>query len=368
MTMAMLTTAAHKWENELDTKLWKNLRYHIDVARVYKKLPVKEFFQCCVVCKEWNRLAGDIEFLESTFRDQCVCKPFFFLEPNFLVGDDVYLLASVDKFGKWSTMQLPWYFSNCQALEGAVCYTVPQTKQLKVFNIHSRIWNTLNRYNPSKKLVFGMYVDTSMWPYVWKIILGGIGFECTQIYNSSTNKWSIKGSGLHASFNRAHQKGMACSKNILYIQYCNIILTYDLEKDVWSVLNVPILTPRGSFILAGIGAWQGHVFVLANECVRELTLSICVWEYEVTNQGWVVYSWMPFELYVWVTNYADVRLHVSYCTGYFVVYVWVCHETGPGVEVGKFVQFNLASKEWTKAQLPYDAIENSGKRKLALLA
>lgn len=109
--------------------------------------------------------------------------------------------------------------------------------------------------------------------------------------------------------------------------------------------------------------------MLADECVREPTHSVCVWEHdEVTSQGWAVYSWIPIALYARVRNSAHVNLRASYCTGYFVMYVCVCHKTKPVVKVGRFVLFNLAAKEWTKARLPYGAIENSGKRKLALLA
>ena len=130
----------------------------------------------------------------------------------------------------------------CQALEGVVWYTVPQTGQLKILNLHTRIWNTLYPDYASErfacKLVSGMYIDTSVRPFAWKIILRDTDMECTRIYDSSTNKWSEKGSGLHASYERAYQKGLAWSKDVVCIQYSHILLTYDLPEDVWTALSM----------------------------------------------------------------------------------------------------------------------------------
>lgn len=181
------------------------------------------------MCKEWNRLAGDYRVSGIDIQGPAYPQAVLLLGTEFssrrrriLVG-----LIYVGLFGKWTTTRLPWYLSNCEALEGVVCYTVLQTGQLKFLNLHTRVWITLYPDYPSenfaRKLVSGMYVDTSVRPFAWKIILGGTGMECTRIYDSSTNKWSKKGSGLHASYDRAYQKGLAWSKDVVCIQYSHII-------------------------------------------------------------------------------------------------------------------------------------------------
>lgn len=45
-----------------------------------------------------------------------------------------------------------------------------------------------------------------------------------------------------------------------------------------------------------------------------------------------------------------MNLRASYCTGYFVMYVCVCHKAKPVVKVGRFVLFNLVTEE-TKAEI-----------------
>lgn len=53
----------------MDPRIWGNLKYYVDLEMVYAKLPVREFFQLRLVCKEWNALACDPQFLQQAFKD-----------------------------------------------------------------------------------------------------------------------------------------------------------------------------------------------------------------------------------------------------------------------------------------------------------
>jgi hypothetical protein len=100
--MERLSAVSRRWQQRLRSSTWTswsprsglNFQYYIDMERVYEKLPVKEFFTVlrCVQGVEsgsrWYRVSGiDIQgrLLRKLF--------FFFLEPNFPVGDDVFLLT-----------------------------------------------------------------------------------------------------------------------------------------------------------------------------------------------------------------------------------------------------------------------------------
>lgn len=71
----------------------------------------------------------------------------------------------------------------------------------------------------------GMYIDTSARPFAWKITLGGTGMECTA-HESMTHQLTSgqkRARVLHASYDRAYQKGLAWSKDIVCIQYSHIL-------------------------------------------------------------------------------------------------------------------------------------------------
>jgi hypothetical protein len=54
----------------MDPRIWGNLKYYVDLQEmVYAKLPVREFFRLRLVCKEWNALACDPQFLRHAFTD-----------------------------------------------------------------------------------------------------------------------------------------------------------------------------------------------------------------------------------------------------------------------------------------------------------
>jgi hypothetical protein len=60
----------------MDAELWGELQRYVDLKEVFAKLPLREFFQLRLVCKEWNRLASDQQFLEESFK-RPIPKPYF---------------------------------------------------------------------------------------------------------------------------------------------------------------------------------------------------------------------------------------------------------------------------------------------------
>ena len=64
-----LHEAALRDSCRMDPRLWGLLQHHIDSKVIYAKLPFNEFFQMRLVCKEWNQLASNREFLEESFKD-----------------------------------------------------------------------------------------------------------------------------------------------------------------------------------------------------------------------------------------------------------------------------------------------------------
>lgn len=53
----------------MDPEIWGKLKQYIGLDKVYAKLPPRKFFQLRLVCKDWNRLASDRQFLQNTFND-----------------------------------------------------------------------------------------------------------------------------------------------------------------------------------------------------------------------------------------------------------------------------------------------------------
>jgi hypothetical protein len=65
MAMVMAAEGSHMSNNSNMLDPEGDLQHHISLESVYAKLPMREFYLYRSVCKEWNRLAGDREFLEE---------------------------------------------------------------------------------------------------------------------------------------------------------------------------------------------------------------------------------------------------------------------------------------------------------------
>jgi hypothetical protein len=57
-----------------------NLQYYIDLERLFVNFQLRDFFRLRSVCKDWNRVASNREFLERSLKDRSIPNPYFFLE------------------------------------------------------------------------------------------------------------------------------------------------------------------------------------------------------------------------------------------------------------------------------------------------
>lgn len=368
----------------MDLECWGRLQHYIGLERVYTKLPLREFFQLRLVCKEWNRLAGDSKFLEESFKDHPIPEPFFCLQ-SYLSSKTV-LWAYERTSGLWSsTHNLPRCCRKYTAVEGLLySYDVRERSQLQVFNIHTRVRTVLppSPEDTTNSVFHGMYVDKSVKPYTWKIIKGSEGMS-TQVYDSRSNSWTTTSSQMfHVKYNawyyRPSKMGEACSNGVVYILCDYEIAAYVMETDVWISLPLP---PVKKSRIDDIGAWQGRVFTVSFSDWRRLAgpsftvggrrklftdehHTISVWE--LVGMGWREFSCIPAGLFCWL-NYKDaclpgepdLEIRASYCEEYILIYTWL-HDTNLTwlckVEAERLVLFNLVSKAWTRIQVPSGAI------------
>jgi hypothetical protein len=353
---------------DMDAELWGRLQLHIGLERVFAKLPFREFFQLRLVCKEWNRLAGDRAFLDESFREYLIPKPYFVLDAQGFDDKVRGLLARDRSSGLWSWTRLPSSGSTeFWSMSGLVYSDVELSNDervRKVFNLHTRLWLTLP---PPVEITLnshpftGMIVDTSVRPYAFQFIEGSDDVS-TQIFNSWCNSWTTKSSQQYG-MSPGHSTVAFC-KGVLYIR-CELdeIVIYDTEKDKWDGINPSEFGDSDDF-LRGIGAWQWRVFTPSVDPKQRV---IRVWELvrpAEQQESWVEIDCMPGELYSWLfyensdpqVDVRDVQILASYCDEHILVYAWYMDEDEYVATGERFVLFNLATRTWQKLEFPFGPI------------
>lgn len=349
----------------MNPELWGNLQRHIGLENIYAKLPFRQFFQLRLVCKEWDRLASDAVFLNSTYKNFLLPEPYFVLDADGPDGKVRGLLARDPRSNQWTWTRLP-NGNEFWSVAGLALSTARKSEFSRfVFNLHTRhifllpqpLEQTLELYPFS-----GMEVDTAVRPYQYKIMQGNDDVP-TQIYDSRTNAWSAKPS---------HQYGMspgraiaAFAQGVLFIR-CELdeIVIYDTAKDVWDGINPP---PRGDSddFLRGVGAWRDRIF---HPSVDPMQKEIRVWE--LTNladqQEWTEVATMPRELYSWLffksieppVDSRDIQILASYCFQWILIYAWWIDEEHD-TRGERFVIFDLETKEFRKLELPFGCLQEA---------
>lgn len=346
--------------SEMDPEIWSKLQNYIGLETIYGKLPFREFFQLRLVCKNWNRLAGDREFLEANFGGYVIPKPYFVFSAEGLDGQ-VRGVLSYDRYARtWRWTRIPEGTYEFWAMEG-LCYgyAVGDSQIRRVFNLHTRVWITLP---PTAEETFnwhpfaGMIVDTSVRPYTFKVIQGSDDMG-TQIYDSRSHTWATKPS---------RQYGMspggamvAYCKGVVFIR-CELdeIVIYDTEEDKWDGINGPPDGDSDDWI-RGVGAWDDRIF---HPSVDPKQKVIRVWELaDIAKQEWKEFDTMPGDLYSWLfyensdpeVDYRDIQIRVSYCSEKLLIYGWYINDQDYFAKSDRFVLYNLASKAWEKLELPF---------------
>lgn len=340
---------------DMDPNLWGMLQNHVDLKNIYVKLPFVEFFQRRLVCKEWNRLASDREFLEHTFTTP-VPKPYFLVSGQF-VDRELHRLLSYDaSTRRWNSTPVPAYYL---AVEGllysygldADYYAVVQC----VFNLHTRVCHELPRVLESSGEPFvALRVDSSVNPNSFQIVYAGAMLP-TQVYDSALDSWTIKTQN-HPVM-APGRASCAEANGFMYIRSeLDGLVSYDLEKGVWKMY---MDAPPGDCddYLRSIGTWQGRLFVVA---VALKERSIMAWELvDHSEQKWAAFARMPEDLFLWITYGdnpdppvdvdCDVEIRTNFCSEYVLVYTWLREE---GL-AERFVMSNLDTKTWEKVEVPF---------------
>jgi hypothetical protein len=330
----------------MDAELWGELQRYVDLKEVFAKLPLREFFQLRLVCKEWNRLASDQQFLEESFK-RPIPKPYFVVNAYSSGRRKLTCLLTYDAASKrWSSTRLPSFlnlYSGDLVTEGLLhSYHHLRENPEQVFNIHTRVFHTLPEPlqfpEPNLPTPFpfrAMAVDTSQ---TFQLILSESSKNPPQIYSSKTNSWTRLASSSSSSI---------CKKscNVMYTRYENHILAYSLEEDAWVQLEAPpgsCETNRRS-----VGRWGGRLFDVTVD-VRQR--SVTVWER--VEQRWKAFERLSEDLFSWLV-YADrvmppslrvreeLEIRACFCSEYVLVYSSLPEEA----LVERFLMCNLERKQ-----------------------
>lgn len=252
MDMAANMRSHGEGSEGMDARLWGELQHHIDLAMVYAKLSIWDFFRLRLVCKEWNRLASDLEFLEETFRDP-IPKPYFLVNTWKMKNR---LLTYDGSSRRWNRTRTPYAICEVEGVFREDFYTH------RIFNVHKRVF-----YDPPRPPQYeedrnedlgddplGMTVDTSVRPYSFQMILGNEFTETQRTYNDST--LIVANCQTHWTSSCAQCKGFLCIRG-----HGVDLHSYNLEREEWSI-NSPANPDEDMWLFCDIGAWRGHLFFL----------------------------------------------------------------------------------------------------------
>lgn len=374
---------ARSYGESMDARLWGGLQNHIDLAMVYVKLPIGDFFRLRGVCKEWDRLASDRAFLEETFKEP-IAKPYF------VVGTwkmNSRLLAYDGAFRRWSWTRVPPSEFQVQGV------FVENFGSRRVFNVHTRVlWDpppppktvpsfpspmsgssddddsSLAPWDPLvQEPLMGMTVDTSVWPYTFQVILGDDVIE-TRIYDSSSNSWTYNLSYLSEIYDATDQPpSCAHCHGFLYIRVWRWphgsgidLHRYNFETETWT-RNSPSIPDDDGWQFCDIGAWQDRLLFFG---VKKSQSSCAIIAFELSDRSSEEYSWtvfdrMPEDLCLYMLagqenfKFKDTSLGVMdmqsiFCDEYVLVYNCVGWEE----VTGRAVLYNLDRKTWEIVELP----------------
>lgn len=352
----------------MDPRLWGMLQQHIDLEKIFLKLPLRDFFQLRGVCKDWNNLAHKRICFSDVIR-----KPNFVIiypvtDPGipFHAGMLTFHIAS----GQWRWKPLPVNSTQLDPLyvpfsvNGLVFSSIGDLPHV-VYDAHSkrkydiRICNMSGGFGGRPRVV-AMAVDTSVTPYKFKIILGGLDTD-TQISHGEDlhrfginhirhGRWERRSSRIPAITGK---RWPSCTKSCLqyddrvYVWWqTNTILVYSLKDDKWTALDLP----ENSGVGGALGAWGNRLFTV----IEDGPSSVCVWELvDESKQEWRHFARIPSEMHAWLVPLADDATHVfaSFCEQHVLLYTLLDRKAAKTGIAENFVLFNLETKQWDKTSL-----------------
>lgn len=338
-------------------KLWGTLQSYLDLKNIYVRLPIEDFFRLRLVCKEWNRLASDREFLESTFTTP-IAKPYFLVIAASWIEKLHGLLSFDASSRRWNWTRLPSldYRSGILEVKGLV-YSYNYNSEQQVFNAHTRVCHRLPlpaEVSSSNDPFVGLRVDTSVIPYAFQVLYASSDI-CTQIFDSKTNSWKLK-TEKHPEMAPGRATCAECNGFVYIRSELDLMYTYDLEKNVWGFLEPP--AGDCDDYLRSIGAWQGRLFDVTVDIEKR---SVTAWVLaDHSKQEWTAFERMPEEFFAFLTyddnpdipvDVADIEIRTNFCDEYVLVYTWLLEE---GM-AERFIMCNLDTKVWEKVDVPFGA-------------
>lgn len=349
-------------DSAMDPNLWGSLQHHINLEDVYLRLPLREFLQLRGVCKAWNRLAHQRRCFSESIQ-----KPYFVIvypvtDPGipYHAGILTFHIAS----GRWRWKPLPVDSTQLNPLyvpfsvKGLVFSSIGDLHHV-VYDAHAkRKYDIRMKENISgRPRALAMAVDTSVMPYEFKIILGGLDTD-TQISHGEIFRgirlrnvnWERRPSRISAITGK---RWPSCMKSCLQCGDCvyiwwqtNMILVYSLKEDTWTTLNVP----RNKGVGGALGAWDSRLFIV----MEDGQSSVSVWELvDESRQAWRHFARIPGEMYAWLVPHADdsIRVLANFCDQYVLVYTLLRRNADKTGISDHFVLFNLETKQWEKTSL-----------------
>ncbi|KAG0569627.1 hypothetical protein KC19_6G103400 [Ceratodon purpureus] len=358
----------------MDPELWGNLQCEIPLDLIFAKLPLREFFQLRVVCREWNRLASDREFLVAA-NPKPIQKLYFHLcrrGPDYQLHG---LLTYTSWCKRWDYSCLGQHDELYSLVANQGLIYAPRAGDcniLRVFDIHSRIWYTLPRLDPELRILYddkhfpvvALKVDTSSYPYEFEVIRAGgispsptpiISPSPTHIYNSRTNTWSV--GKLTNIVDSPIKATCAQVSDALYVwSDLDYVYCYKITEDCWYTRDVAEDDDSFESWLTGIGAWKEKVYHVSSIRFGKYPNSwdeLLMYEWDDEDLQWEEVDRMPPHLRDWLLDSCNDEHYAfeilsSHCDEWVLIYSYY-YEVG---NVNKYILYNLETKVWEIANIP----------------
>lgn len=244
-----------------------------------------------------------------------------------------------------------------------------QRKRIRrIFNWHTKEYIALPLplidHTYFSNVVVGMIVDTSVWPYAFKVIESS-GID-TMIYDSTTYSWTyqLPPMGPNSPYYRRYgSANVASCKGVAFmVDYVDQIVLYDTKKDKWDLIKGPQYRLKKE--LCGIGSWNDRIFS-STYCMSENAMTIEIQELvDMAEPEWKEFAAMPGEMCSWlkdgVKNKLNLKIDMSFCSENLLIWAWDVYSTAFNSGLKRHVLCNLAHKTWVKLELPLLPLTDPG--------
>lgn len=266
----------------MDESLWSELPTDL-LERVLAFLPPPAFFRFRAVCKKWDKIMYNSNFLKLC-SEISAQRPWFVM---FQTGPCDVVSAynpSLSKWHRFSLSFLPTRVQGVAAAGGLLCCKgeVDGYRSLFVCNPITKTWRRLPPMRKKRIVpIVGLVVDRSTKAY--KVIAAGDdlmsdGFNVrdltTEVYDSATNSWELSG-GIPPRSDL--DLGVTLCQGFLYfVTYCPYgVLSYSIKQGVWKKIDAS--TPR-YLTTPSLVECRGRLLMVGGVERKNVVRSIRIWE------------------------------------------------------------------------------------------